>query len=275
MPRHFIALQKYGNLKPWLNSIDDTPPGEEPGSGGASPSGGGATVEELQAQIAELRNTLAGKEEVINKLRPIERKYKTIAAGLSDERLQELKVADQRLAEVQSQKEQEALKIRQQVAAEYDPKIQELTKEKADLQSQLKQSQLTYQIFKAFNANGGIGSRFQSFQQLASPNFERNEKGLLQIRDDAGQLVIYKDPDAKAGTESERVATPADFLKMLGDGTIGKSIYQFNQLEMLQLTLEPFNKAGGPLLPGNNGYNRVKSLDDMSQAEIGEIAFPA
>lgn len=272
MPRHFITQLKYGNLQPWINCIDDTPPSDDlSGTGG----GGGVDVVALQAQVKELQEANQAKDGIIQKLRPIERKWNTVAGGLSEQRLEELKIADQRLAELQQQQEQSALKIRQEVASEYDPKIQGLTKEKEQLTSRLQQTQLTYDIFREFNANGGIGSRFEAFTQLAGKNFERNKEGHLQIRDDAGQLLIYKDPDAKAGSELERVATPADFMKMLADGTIVKSNYQFNQLEMLQLTLEAHNKASGAGLPGNPGYNGTKPLQEMSQAELGKLAFKA
>ena len=271
MPRHFIAAQKYGNWKPWINCIDDNPPGD--GGGGGS---GGATIESLQAEIQSLKQTAENQAGVIQNLRGFERKYKLAAEAVGDmdpSRLQQLKNAEENLAAQQRQSEDAALKIRQDVIAEYDPKLKTANSEKEALQSQLDDANLTYDIFRAFNNNGGIGSRFESFKQLAASNFERNKDGGLQIRDDAGELVIYKDPDAPTGTDSERVATPADFMKMLSSGAIAKSRFQFNQLEMLQLTLEAYNKSDGPLLPGNNGYNSVKSLDEMSQGELAKLAF--
>ena len=131
---------------------------------------------------------------------------------------------------------------------------------------------MAFDLFKDFNGNGGIGSRFESFMQLAGRNFERGQDGAIQVRDDAGVLVIYKDPAAKAGESSERVATPADFLKMLASGDAGKG-YRFNQLEMLRLTLEASNKSSGAGLPGQNGYNGTKPIGEMSQSELAQIAF--
>lgn len=268
MPRFFVAFQKYGNLSPWINCIDPEPPAGE----GLPAGSGGPSVESLQQQIAQLQQEIASKDGIIGKLRPIERKWNTVAGGLSDDRLEELRTADQRLAELQQQQEQVELEIRQRVASEYDPKIQGLTKEKEALSSQLEDSNQTYEIFRAFNANGGIGKRFESFRKLTGGNFERNNENGLQVRDDAGQLVIYKDPDAPAGA-NERVATPNDFVNMLASGAISKSSYQFNQLDMLLYTLEAFNKAGGPLLPDRNGYNGSKPLAEMSKSELEKAAF--
>ena len=273
MPRHFIAHQKYGNLKPWLNNIDDSPPANEGDLGGGGSQAAEASVEDLQAQIAQLQSTLANKDGIINKLRPIERKWNAVAAGLSEDRLEELKQADQKLVELQSQQEQAALKLRREIAAEYDPKLQELNKQKSTLEQQLEGKNLEYDIFRAYNANGGIGEHFESFIELSKGNFERNKDGHLQVRDDAGNLIIYKDPDAKAGMESERVATAADFIKMLADGTIAKSKYQFRRLPMLQFAMDSYNKASGPLLPDDTGYNGVKPLGELSQTELGSLIF--
>ena len=256
MPRHFIAAQKSGTWKPWVNCIDENPPSD--GGGGGGGGGGGATIESLQAEIQQLKQTAENQAGVIQNLRGFERKYKLAAEAVGDmdpSRLQQLKNAEENLAAQQRQSEDAALKIRQDVISEYDPKLKAANSEKEALQNQLADANLTYDIFKAFNGNGGIGSRFESFKKLAFSNFERNKEGGLQIRDD------------------ERVATPADFIKMLGSGAIAKSRFQFHELEMLQLTLEAYNKSDGPLLPGNNGYNSVKSLDEMSQGELAELAF--
>ncbi len=273
MPRHFIAQLKYGNLKPWIHCIDDQPPGE--GEGGGS---GGVNVAALQSELAQLREQIDGQKNLIQTLRGFERQYKTVSGVLGDldpERLENLKRTDERLAQQQQHQEQQALEIRQQVASEYDPKIQALNKEKQTLQDELGAVNLTFDLFRDFNANGGIGSRFQSFMKIAGGNFERNQEGGIQVRDDAGNLVIYKDPDTKPGESSERVATPADFLKMLANGDVAKGSYRFNELEMLSLTLEAANKSSGAGLPTNSGYNTSKPLQDLSQNELGKMAFPA
>lgn len=276
MPRHFIAQLKYGNLTPWINSIEGDPPGEGEGGGAG---GGSLDAAALQAQLKQLNQDIKNRDEVIGKLRGFERKYKLAAEAVGDLDPDRLKTLDEqantyaaRLAEMERQQEEIKLKARQEVLSEYDPKLQTLNKEKEQLQNQVSEVKMTFDLFQDFNANGGIGNRFEAFVQLAGGNFERNKEGNIQVRDDAGSLVIYKDPDAKAGESSERVATPADFLKMLGSGDIGKQ-YKFNQLEMLKLTLEAHNKSSGAGLPGQNGYNGTKPLADMSQSELASMIF--
>ena len=111
------------------------------------------------------------------------------------------------------------------------------------------------------------------FLRSPTPNLKRMDDESIQIRDDAGTLLLYKET-GKTGETSERVATVDDFIKMLGDGTLAKSKhYVFRELPMLQYTLEAHNKSSGPLLPGESGYNGLKPLSEMSQAELGSVAF--
>lgn len=269
MPRFFVAARKYS---PWL-CVDSDPgdPGADVGgggSGGAPDSAGSLSIEELQAQLSELQTKTQGQDSLITKLRGIERQHKSMEAILGEtnpERLQQLRDAEAELQKQQSTREQAVIDARNEVATEKKEEIDHLNKQLSVAKNESAQIQTKFELFQAFNANGGIGSRFEAFLNLASNNFERDSQKHLQVRDDQGKLVVISDD------KGDRAATPADFIKMLGSGDLEG--YQFNQMQMLQLTLEAYNKASGSGLPRDNGYNVTKPLSEMSKEELAKAAF--
>lgn len=251
--------------KPWqILCVTPDPAGE--GGGG----GGELTVEALQAQIAELQQQNQGAMELIKKLRPFETKVQRLEStlGTTDPaKLLELKSAEAQLQQQAAEIERQVAAAKTEVATTYQEQIKALNARVEAAAQQSQQTQLTFDIFKAYNANGGIGDRFDSFMQLAQGNFRYAEDKSLQVVDDAGKLLIASDDTGN------RPATPADFMKLLAANKLEG--YQFNRASMLQLTLEAYNKASGAGLPQNNGYNGGKAFSEMSQSELSKYAFPA
>ena len=181
----FKFHSKYGqNLSPWVNGIDGDPPVD----GGASTGTGvgevpvaplgedkpaDVDVNALLEQISALQTQNDKSEALVQKLRPFERRWNQVAGDISPDRLQELKDADQRLAQIQQEQEQKVLAIRtevtKEITGEYQPKLDTLTEENRKLTTDLSKAELRYDIFKAFQFNGGIGDRFNSFLTLANP----------------------------------------------------------------------------------------------------------
>lgn len=260
MPRHFIAVQKYLSIDP-----DPADPGASLGGSG----NGGPSLEQLQAQISDLQSKTQGQEALITKLRGFERQYRSLEAIVGEtnpEKLQALRDAQKNLEQQQAQAEQAVLKAKTEVSQEYKSKLDATTQQLTTAQQEAEKVRTQFDLFKAFNANGGIGSRFEAFLNLASANFERTEKGTLQVRDDAGTLITATDDKGVAMPVS-----PQKFIKMLNAGELDN--YQFNQREMLQLTLEAYNKSSGAGLPGSNGLPSGGNLQTMSQAELANYAF--
>lgn len=254
-------MLRYGT--PWL-SVETDPPGEENGGSGSAPN-----LETLQQQLSELQQKTSGQQELIEKLRGFERQYKSLEAIVGEtnpDRLQQLREAESKLKEAQAAEQQKILDARNAAADEYTGQITKLTTQLSEAQQKAAQVETTYELFQAFNGNGGIGDRFQGFVGLAGGNFERDNNGKLQVRDDAGNLVVFKPKEGP-----DRVASPAEFIKMLGANQLEG--YQFNQLSMLQLTLEAYNKSSGSGLPGDNGIPVGVDIHKMSQANLGEMAF--
>lgn len=259
MPRHFITELKY--LSP---SISPDPEGDPPAGGG----GGGPTTEELQAALDNLQSELSAKNSIIDKLRPTERKYQQVSQILgevSPEKLAELRDAERRLEEQQAKQDQLVLGIKQEAQTEWQEQVDGLQKSNKALTLEVAKVNQKFDLFRAFNNNGGIGARFDGFESLAGKNFERNKtSGALQVRDDQKRLVTFKD------AEGERPATAEEFIQMLGQGDLGE--YKFSQLDLIKLTLEPAKKSSGVDMPGNSGYNRTKPLNEMTQTELAKAA---
>lgn len=252
--------------KPWQILCATPDPIGEGGGGG----GGELTVEALQAQIAELQQQNQGYAKLVGKLRPIEDKYQKLESllGTADPaKLIELKNAEAQLQQQAAEIERQVAAAKIEVSSTYQDQIKALNTRVEAAAQQSQQTQLTFDIFKAYNANGGIGDRFDSFMQLAQGNFRYAEDKSLQVVDDTGKLLIASDDTGN------RPASPADFMKMLAANKLEG--YQFGRASMLQLTLEAYNKASGAGIPANNGYNSGKAFSEMSQSELSKYAFSA
>jgi len=248
------------NFSPWLSvdpePIEDIPPG------GGTPA--------VDPRIADLEAKLQSYEGIIEKLRPVERNYKKLEAILGDtdpERLQQLRDAESKAQMQESQIEQQLLAARNEVAKEYEPRIQDLNSQLDERDKRMKEIDREYQLYQEFNRNEGIGKKFKTFMRLASDYVTEKSDGSLQVVDEAGKQVIYKDKDS-----GDRVASPGDFMKMLASGASMES-YQFTDLDSLRTTFEPYNKAQGVNLPSSNGLPSGKALHEASQSELAKVAF--
>ena len=246
-------------------SIDAEPPGQDTATSGS----GGPSLEQLQAQLQQSQAKAEGQEALIAKLRLFERQYKSLEAIVGEtnpEKLQELREAATQLEQQKAKAEQAVMQARTEVTQEYKGKLETVTDQLTTAQKEAQAVQTKFALFQAFNGNGGIGSRFEAFVNLAATNFERLPSGELQVRDDAGTLITATDEQGVA-----KPVTPSTFVKLLASG--GLDNYQLNQREMLQLTLEAYNKSSGAGLPGSNGAPGGSSLQSMSQAELAKYAF--
>ncbi|MEL7494636.1 MAG: hypothetical protein AAGJ95_11835 [Cyanobacteria bacterium J06554_11] len=268
MRRYFVSLLKYGTPH---CSIDTDPP-----SDGGEGGGGGGGAGEPQPDISALQTQLTEYKKVINNYRQKESSYESalrqqkrmeaLLGDISPDKLVELRDAENKLASAKEQQEQRLLEERNAVASEYKQQIEQLNQKTSQYEQEIAGQRKEYELFKAFNANGGIPERFNGFVRLAADNFKRAQDNSMQVFDDTGKLVIFNDKNG------DRAATPADFLQMLASGQLDES-YTFNDLELMKLTTQAYNKSSGSGLPSNNGYNASKPLSEMSQTELAQIAF--
>lgn len=247
------------NLKPWQLTIDENPDGELSDGGQAAPD----------PRIAELEKELASYKGIVEKLRPVERRFKSLEAllGTTDpEKLQELREADRRIADQQSEWETKLAAVRDETASEYKPQISKLEQQNKSLVSEHQSIKDEYELFQAFNESDGIGSRFRSFVNLGRQYFYRSQSGALQVKDIRGE-TIYID-----GDNGSRPATPTEFMKLLASNKLPDK-YAIDQKDMLQITFNAYNKAQGANLPTNSGQQFSKPVSEMSQSELGSVLF--
>ena len=247
------------NFSPWL-SVDPEPAGD-------MQEGGAPAVD---PRIEELQAKLQSYEGIIEKLRPVERSYKKLEAILGDtdpERLQQLRDAESRSRQQESEIEQKLLAARNEVAKEYEPRIEDLNSQLSERDKRMKEIDREYQLYQDFNRNEGIGKKFKTFMRLASDYVTEKSDGSFQVVDESGKQVIYKDKES-----GDRVASPGDFMKMLASGA-SMEAYQFTDLDSLRRTFEPYNKAQGVNLPSSNGLPSGKPLHEASQSELAKVAF--
>lgn len=232
----------------------------------------GDTLKSLQS----LRAELDAKDKALANSRKIERQYKSIEAllGTTDpEKLQQLREAEQLRQQQESQIEEQLAAAKAAALEGIKPTLESLRKEKTTLEettSTLKkdnqQIRDQFEIFRAFNEAGGIGTRFEGFVELASRYFERGEKGALQVKDTMGNVVhIEKDG-------AEVPATPAQFMRLLSKGELPEK-YAFTSVDMIQLAFPPANQSQGANLPTSSGFATGKPLQEMTQAELAKHAF--
>lgn len=250
-------------FSPWL-SVDGEPVGDMQEGGGGSQS---VSYEEFQA----LQQELSGKNELIDKLRQIERRQRAFEAtlGTNDpEQLQEMKQKSQRLEQqLQEQlaKEEEMQStIRASVLQEFEPKIQSLTQENQQLLAEKQKIADEYELYDAFNKTGGMGGRFEGFTALAGQYFYRSQKGEMQVKDSKGE-TIYNE-------ETGKPVTPVEFMNLLASNKLPEK-YVLSQKDMIQQTFTAYNKAMGANLPSSNGMPSGKALSEMSQSELAKFAF--
>lgn len=250
---------------PWL-TIDPDP--ADPGND----AGGGVVDPDPNPEIEQLRREAESYKGIVEKLRPIERQYKRLEAlvGTTDpEKLQELRDAEQRYQQSQSDVESKVLEARNAVTADYEGQLKELNTKVQQYETKAQQQATEYELFRAFNSTEGEGPKFKSFVKLAGEYFERDSSGNLKVHDENGAPIIYSDK-----TTGDRAASPEDFMKMLVSGELDEK-YRFSDIESLKRMFAPYNKAMGAGLPTRNGVPSGKALQDMSQAELGKLAFKA
>ena len=97
-------------------------------------------------------------------------------------------------------------------------------------------------------------------------HFERVSDGSIQVKDETGKQVLFKD-----GKGTERLATPAEFMKMLAMDTLEG--YQFSNKPLMQYSFSAYNKAMGANLPTATSVPNGRDLQEMSQSELAKHAF--
>jgi hypothetical protein len=251
--------------------VDTEPAGDGLGDTTPQPSGdsGNADLASLQAQLQELQKQNQAYSGIIEKLRPVERNYKKLEAILGDtdpEKLQQLREADQRLKQQQDEINAKILEAQNKTAAEYKQQIEAIQKENQQLSETKRKTDLTFELFKAFNVSDGIGDSFEGFLDLSMRYFDRNQEGTLQVKDDLGKQVIFKGEDGE-----RRPATPAEFMKMLAADDLED--YQFSNKRLMQYSFNAYNQSKGAGLPANNGHDIPKNLSELPQSELFRYAF--
>lgn len=225
----------------------------------------------LQAQVEALTQDKTKLTGVIENLRKSEKGYKTVKAILGDtdpEKLQEYVTAEERARTAQEKTEQQVLLARQEVEAEWKTKLDESSSQVSKLQQQIVNSKIEQDLLRAYTQNGGIYQDFGTFHLLAQGNVSYNQKGAVEIRDDVGELLIFRPADPK---ETERQASLGDFMTMVADGQIDK--YQFRHSTGMKRCMEAYNKSSGANLPGSNGTGGKDGWKNLEGDALWQAAF--
>ena len=275
MPRHFIAQQKYGNLAPWINSIEANPADEGEGGGGG---GGGAPDttntpdsvlpadkpdEEIQNPQGVL-NTLRkfqqyGSLNDIQKMAASAKRLEALEAAISaegadlsklPETLKQMREAETKQTEFKEQYEAQLAIAK----AEFDQQLAEANKRASDTRQELLDERRSAKIQPFYNANakpealGEWGSYWAQVQPYIQ--FEENGtdiKGILGP--DMKPMYINKEG------EDVRPAKIEDLFNAFVEGKYGF---------FAQAALKPISAAtgGGILNPASTpGLNRIKRSD--------------
>jgi hypothetical protein len=243
----------------------------EPVDAGAGDNLGSGTPpgDDLAAQLEALQNQLAAKEKALANSRQVEKNYRRLEAIVGDtnpEKLQELRDADQRLKQEQSDRERMIIEAKNSVTAEYKGTIDELQKQNSTLSSEREKIKMTFDLFKEFNQAEGDGTKFDGFVTLAQGLFERTDSGAIQVKDANGRTITTKDEDSTL-----RPATPREFMKLLIAGKLEE--YNIPNADFLKMSFAPYNKAMGAGLPSTNGAPMPKDLGSLSQSQLGSLIF--
>lgn len=229
-----------------------------------APSGGSL------ADIESLRAELAAKEKALANARQIERRYKSLEAIVGDtnpEKLQELRDAEIKLKQQQEEAERRLIEAKNSVKSEYEQQIAELSKQNSSLMTEKQKIDMTFELFRHFNAAEGDGEQFEGFITLSEGLFHRTDSGQIQVKDSMGRLVTTKDE-----TGNLRPATPKEFMKLLAAGKLDDE-FDIKNASLLKMTFAPYNKAMGAGIPSGNGAPLPKDLGSLSQSQLGAMIF--
>lgn len=225
----------------------------------------------LQAQVEALDQDKEKLTGVIENLRKSEKGYKTVKAILGDtnpEKLQEYVAAEEKARTMEERREQDILAARKEVKTEYQAQLDEANAKAEKAIAQAVSQKKEQQILRAYTQNGGINEDFVTFATLAEGNVEYNNKGTIEIRDDANVVLMFKPSDPK---EDERPATLEDFMVMISDGQIDR--YQFRHAKGLKRCTEAYNKASGANLPGSSSANGRENWRNLEGDALWAAAF--
>ena len=272
MPRHFIAQQKYGNLKPWVNCIEPDPAneGEVGGGGGASdspitPDSTPASKEDEEIQNPQgVLNTLRkfqqyGTLNDIQRMVADSKRLKALETAISaegadlttlPETLKQIKESEAKQTEFKEQYEAQLAIAK----AEFDKQLAEVNKRASDARQELLDERRSAKIQPFYNANA------KPEAQGAWESYWLEVQPYIQFEENGTDIKAILGPDKKPmyiNKEGEDVR-PAGIEDLFNAFVEGK--YGF----FAQAALKPISAAtgGGILNPASTpGLKRIKRSD--------------
>ena len=272
MPRHFIAQQKYGNLKPWINTVEPDPANEgEEGGGGSTPdspitpaptpaNGGNEEIQNPQGVLNTLRKFQQyGSLADLQKMAAAAKRFEALEAAISaegadlttlPETLKQMRESEAKQTEFKEQYEAQLAIAK----AEFDKQLAEVNKRASDARQELLDERRSAKIQPFYNANAkpeALGEWGSYWPQVQS---------YIQFEESGTDIKGILGPDMKPmyiNKEGEDVR-PAGIEDLFNAFVEGK--YGF----FAQAALKPISAAtgGGILNPASTpGLNRIKRSD--------------